>query len=250
MPEFSVHAIVLRRRDAGESDRRLTLLTREQGKIDVVAKGARKPSSRLAGSSDPLSVAIFGIAEGKQRQFVTQAQPLSSFRGLRTDYERLTHALALTELYAAVLPYEQPLPEAYELLVKSLEALEMHPKVIVASVWAQMALLEISGFRPQFETCVLTDQPLEVAEPWVSPEAGGVVNEQDALKFTDRYRVRAEALYGLNRIADIEQPPVNLKFASEALEAIHPFWRRAAETAIPANESLIGEVRHSRLAEA
>lgn len=247
MPEITVNAVVLKRRDAGESDRRLTLLTLELGKIDVLAKGARKPTSRLAGCSEPLSVAVFGLAEGRQRFFVTQAQPVSSFRGLRTDYDRLTHALALTELYAAVLPFEQPLPEAYELLIRSFQSLEVHSKVIVASVWAQMELLALSGFGPQLECCVMTDQPFEVAEPWVSPEAGGVVNELDALRFSDRFRVRAEVLFGLARISDLVEPPANLKFAAEALETLHMFWRRAAEAPIPANESLVGEVRHSRL---
>src|ERR1043165_6899140 len=120
MGETTVHAIVLRRRDSGESDRRLTVLTHELGKIDVIAKGARKAGSRLAGSSDPLVVAKFGLATGKKNLFVTQTQPMASFRGLRTDYERLTFALALCELYSAVVPWEEPFPEAYELLTRSL----------------------------------------------------------------------------------------------------------------------------------
>ena len=73
MPEASVTAIVLHRTESGENDRRLTLLTLEQGKIDVIARGARKGGSRLAGISEPLVFAKMQLAVGRHRRFVTQA---------------------------------------------------------------------------------------------------------------------------------------------------------------------------------
>lgn len=245
MTGLTVQAIVLRRRDSGESDRRLTLLTQEEGKIDVVAKGARKAASRLAGVSDPLASAVLSLAPGKVNRFVTQAQPLASFRGLRTDFERLSFALALVELYAAVIPYDQPMPEVYELLVASLRELERHPKPLVALVWAEMRLLDVSGFLPQFDRCVVSGEPIQVAEPLVSPSAGGFVSETVGPGYLDRFRTRAEVLYGLVRLPELEAPPPNLKFAAETLADLFPFWRAIAEAPLPANESVVREVRHA-----
>jgi len=242
--ELTVHAIVLRRRDSGESDRRLTVLTREVGKIDIVAKGARKSGSRLAGSSDPLVVAKFSIATGKKNQFITQAQPMASFRGLRTDYERLSFGLALCELYSAVIPWEEPFPEAYELLASSLHILETHERPVVAMVWAQLQLLSLSGFLPAFDRSCLDGEPVREATPWVSPHAGGYVSDVDALRFTDRVRTRAEVLYGLARTAELEEPPRNLKFADECLALLLFFWRQVADTPLPANESCVAQVKH------
>jgi DNA repair protein RecO len=222
----------------------LTLLTREAGKLFAVAKGARKAASRLAGISDPLSSAVMDLAVGKRNLFVTQAQPLSSFRGLRTDFERLSFALALLELYAAVIPIEQPQPEAYDLLAASLGALERHEKPLVVLIWAQVALLTMEGFLPQFGRCVISDEPIQVAEPFVSPHAGGFVSETAALTFTDRFRVRAEVLYGLEKLSELDSPPPNLRFAEETLAALFPFWRNIAETALPANDSVVSEAVH------
>lgn len=241
----TVHAIVLKRRDSGESDRRLTILTEELGKVDVVAKGARKTASRLAGISDPLCVGRLEIAEGKLNRFVTQAQPLRSFPGLRTDYERLGFALALCELYAAVLPFDQPFPEAHELLFASLRHLETHPKPIVVLVWAEVQLLAISGFMPQFERCVSTDAEIKEGEPFLSPRAGGYVCDEAASPHTDRFRTRAEVLYGLVRLPELESPPANLKFADETLADLLPFWRAIAEAPLPANETAVREARHA-----
>lgn len=244
MAEITVHAIVLRRQDSGESDRRLTLLTRERGKMDAVAKGARKAASRLAGTSDPLSVATFSIAEGKRNCFITQAQPVTSFRGLRRDYERLTFGVALAELYAAVLPYEQPLAEEFDLLVASLTALEVHERPLVALVWAEARLLDIAGFMPQLERCVLTDRPVWEREPSLSPAAGGYVTFEEASRFTDRFTSRPEVLIGLARVSLLPTPPERLGYAAECLSALLPFWRHVAERKLPANEGIVREVRH------
>ncbi|RYG21069.1 DNA repair protein RecO, partial [bacterium] len=160
VPEITVQAVVLRRRDAGETDRRLTILTPELGKLDVFAKGARKAASRLSGVSDPLSVGRLCLAEGKRNRYVTQAQPQSSFPGLRTDFDRLSMSLAVVELFAAILPYEDPDADAYELLLKALRGIEKHPRPLAATVWAQVALLSHTGYLPNFGACVVTEQPL------------------------------------------------------------------------------------------
>jgi len=244
MPEQAVHAIVLRRKDQGESDRRVTLLTEELGKIDAVAKGARKVPSRLSSVTEPLSLAVLNLAEGKRNRFVTQAQPLRSFPGLRTDFERLSCGLALVELYAAVLPFEEPMPEAFERLTASLRAVETHEKPIVALLWSEVQLLAISGFMPHFHQCVVTEQPVAEAEPYVSPSAGGYVTDGAAGPYFDKFRTRVEVLYALARLPDLEAAPANIRQAERALADLLPFWRAIAEAPLPANEAAVREARH------
>lgn len=241
--EITYHAIVLRRRDAGESDRRLTLLTREAGVVDVVAKGARKGGSRLSGISEPLSACIIHVASGKKNAFVTQAQPISSFPGLRADYSRLSFGLALAELGSAVLPHEQEAEEAFTFFVQALRHLEAHSKPIVALAWAEIHLLALAGFLPSFASCVVTGSDVLEALPFLSPHAGGYVVVSEVGRFTDRFQTRAEVLYGLSRLSDELEPPSNLRFASESILALLPFWRAIAERPLPANESVAGELR-------
>ena len=95
---MTLRAIVLKRKDSGESDRALTCLTEERGLVDVIAKGARKSGSRLSGSSEPLSVCEMEVAKGKAREFLTQAQPVMTFPKLREDYDRLAAGLAFAEI--------------------------------------------------------------------------------------------------------------------------------------------------------
>jgi len=242
MAETTVHALVLKRKDAGESDRRLTLLTREKGVIDVTAKGARKGGSRLAGSSEPLTAGILHLAEGKRNAFITQAQPISSFPGLRADYERLTYALALTELAAAVLPHDHPAEDEFGFMIRALHDIEIHQKPLVALIWAQLRLMELAGFLPSFNICVQTGERVQEAEPFLSPHAGGYVTYEEATRYSDRYQTRAEILYGLAACAELDEPPPTLKHAPESLRALLPFWREVAGKTLPANEAVILQV--------
>ena len=234
----TVRAIVLRRTDSGEADRRLTLFTVEYGKLDAVAKGARKGGSRLAGISEPLSVSDMTLAEGKRNRFVTQVMPVASFPGLRNDFDRLTYGLALTELAAAVLPWESPLPETFELLTCGLHGLETHPEPLVVLCWALVKLLDFSGFLPLFDACVETGASIQEAFGYLSPTAGGYVVEAAAARFQDRYRVQAQVLVALARLAELDEPPARLKLATECLYALYPLCRALAETQLPALTSV------------
>jgi DNA repair protein RecO (recombination protein O) len=247
LSEVTVSALVLKRRESGETDRRLTLLTVEQGKIDVVAKGAKKSASRLAGVSDPLSVATMTLAKGKVNQFVTQAQPSRSFPGLRRDYDRLSLAFAWVELLAAILPWGEPDENAFELAISALKQIEDHPKPIVALIWAEQKLLELSGHQPSFESCVVTGGAVKEAEAWVSASAGGYVSRGHENAFADRLLVRAEVLYGLSRIGMLDTPPPNLKFADECIPVLMEFWKHILDIPLPANEAVKQQLRHAHL---
>jgi len=237
--EANVKGIVLTRRNSGESDRRISILTRELGKIEAVAKGARKSASRLGAATEPLSVALFGLASGKVNHFVTQAQPVGSYSGLRSDFDRLSMGLALLELVDAVAPVDQPDPELYDALERSLQGLVEHPRPEVVLVWAEVRMLDASGFQPQFGSCVVSGAPVAEANAFVSPQAGGYVSTAHAGSYPDRFLVRAEVLYGLDRIGGLAEPPSNLKMARECLFALFPFWRGVAEKKLPANEALV-----------
>ncbi len=239
MPEASVTAIVLQRTESGESDRRLTLLTLELGKIDVIASGARKGGSRLAGISEPLVFAKMQLAIGRHRRFVTQAQPLTSYPKLRSDYDVLTCGLAIAELAGAHVPYEAPVPEVFEALSKGLSALGGAESSVLPFVWFSARLMADEGLMPDWTVCAVTGSPVLHTPVWVSPSAGGVVEEASADGLSDRMRVSAEALIGIDRIARLSEPPPKLKRAHECAVVLHRFWQGTLDALLPAGETVV-----------
>ena len=241
--DTTVEAIVLRRRDSGESDRRLTIFSRELGKIDVVAKGAKKPTSRLRGVSEPLNIGRFTYASGKKQRFITAAQPQGSFHGLRVDFDRLNLGLSWAETLGHILPYEDPLEEAYDLCIKTLEFMETSENPMVVLAWGEVKLLELSGFLPSFNRCVRTESKILESEAFFSPSAGGYVVNEHAGEVKDRYLVRAEALFGLAALVNCDRPPENLKYCYECLQALQPFWEYVCEAPLPARRHMLSSLR-------
>ena len=66
MPTYLTEGVVLRRVDYGEADRILTVLTREHGKIGVIARGVRKAGSRLAGAYRPVRTQPHAARQGDE----------------------------------------------------------------------------------------------------------------------------------------------------------------------------------------
>jgi len=235
--EGTVRAIVLKRTDQGESDRRLTLFSLERGKFDVVAKGARKAAGRLSALTEPLTVARFSMAEGKHNRFLTQAIPESAYRNLRLDYMRLTVALGTAELFAAILPYEQSDPEAFGLLEATIAGIDSADQPLAPAIWGQLQQLANGGFLPELSVCVASGQEVSDTDPWFSPSAGGIIRPAAATE--DAYRMPSEVLFGLRRILEILEPPLRLKHAALTQVLLAPWWHRVAETRLPAFDSMV-----------
>ena len=68
---YRAEAVVLKAADFGEADRVLTLYTAHHGKISAIAKGARRPGSRLGGHVDLLTHANLLLARGRNFEVVT-----------------------------------------------------------------------------------------------------------------------------------------------------------------------------------
>ncbi len=239
MAESTVTAIVLRRTDAGESDRRLVLFTREQGKIDVIAKGARKGGSRLAGVSEPLMVAQFQLASGRVRRFVTQAQPMSSLPALRNDYVRLVCGLALMELVTVQMPYEAVHPEVFDSLSLALSVLGGDGDPAVPLVWFAARMLASEGQMPDWKKCSVSGRAIKTTPVWYSPAAGGAVGEDEQDRYPDRRRATSESLMGIARTAELERPPEKLKRSTECCSVLFRYWQGVLDSPLPAWEKAI-----------
>ena len=179
------------------------------------------------------------VAKGKARDFVTQAQPITSFPGYREDYDRLLCGLAFAEIVASVTPNERPDTDLFTFVLVALKQIELHPKPIVATAWVEVGLLQVIGSVPSFDRCVETGAKIQEAEPYFSPAAGGYVVHEHALPLADKIKTKAEVLVGLARLGEIAEPPPNLKLVEDTLQILHRIWLEIAGRALPAHAQLL-----------
>ena len=168
MPHYNSTAIVLRRLHFGETDNILTLYSRERGRISAIAKGARKPISRLSGATEALTCVRFGLATGSTMDIVTQAEVKESFPLLRHDLHRLAHGMYFAELLASFVAEEDPNPDLFDLLMAGLFLLQMVDPPETGARWFELRLLEELGYSPLLEECAVCHAPIALKS---SPEA-------------------------------------------------------------------------------
>lgn len=236
--ERTYKGIVLRKGESGETDRRLTLLTEGAGKIEVTAKGARKGGSRLAGSTEVLNLAVFTIAEGKKRRFVTQVQPITSFPKLRETYETTLAGLAMAELWDAVMPWDIPEDGHWELLIQTLHLLELHPKWFCVTLWAGSRLMQMEGHAPDWEACHETGLSEREDPCWLSVSAGGRVHSSLHHEWADAVPVPPLLLRTLNALQELDEPPSNIVLSREVMRVQIEFWQKVVEKQLKAGEAL------------
>ncbi len=162
---YKVTGINLKTQALGESDRIVTILTREFGLIRAVAPGARKHNSSLGGRSGMFVVNELLIAKGRSLDKITQAQTLKTYPGLAQDLGKLSASQYLAEIVLCQALSEQPQEELYELFNEHLQRLEALPKTQATAVIAHLAqgvfhLLALGGLTPQVQVCCLTQRPL------------------------------------------------------------------------------------------
>lgn len=121
---YSTEAIVLKRIDLGEADRILTLFTPGKGKIHAVAKGTRRPISKLAGHLDLLCRSQLQLAVGRNLDIVTQAEGRENFLHLRNDLWHMTCGFYLAELVDRFVEDQTQHYDIYVLLLDTLRYLD------------------------------------------------------------------------------------------------------------------------------
>jgi DNA repair protein RecO (recombination protein O) len=99
MQTFRTEAIILRRTNYGEADRILNLLTPERGKVSAIAKGVRKPKSKLAGGLELFATCDLTILRGKSDMGTVSSARLEKFYGdILKDYDHMQLAYELVRL--------------------------------------------------------------------------------------------------------------------------------------------------------
>ncbi|HEX8938795.1 MAG TPA: DNA repair protein RecO [Candidatus Limnocylindrales bacterium] len=246
---YATDAIVLSRFEYGEADRVLTLITPGHGKLKAIARGVRRPTSRLGGTLEPLAELRIALARGRTFDVVTQVVVGHAWLRLRDSLEATATAWYLAELADRSLEERHGAEALYALLRRAYELLDAGMAPGRLARWFEMHLADELGVRPEVDRCVECDRTLEAGERfrWVPP-LGGVLCERcpgpphertglslDALKLLKAYqRLDVEALAALRLPEGVER---------EVEAAMREFLRYALEREAR-SLGFLDEVRH------
>ncbi len=148
-----LRGIVIRMKSSGD-DRLLTLLTDELGVIGAVARGANKPRSRLASSTELFCYSRLSLFCYRDHITVDSADVENSFFPLRGDLAALALASYIAELCCELAPPEEPAGEYLRLLLNTLHlAVTRKRPLLQIKAAFELRLLSMAGFMPDLVGC-------------------------------------------------------------------------------------------------
>ncbi|MGM8214141.1 DNA repair protein RecO [Bacillaceae bacterium W0354] len=178
-----VNGIIVRTRDYGETNKIVTLYTREYGLLSAVARGAKKPKSRMAAITQPFIYGLFLIQLGKGLGTIHQGEIEHSMRKIREDIIKTAYAAYICELLTKVVQEKEPNPSLFDELFTSLERMQDEERIDVISMMFELKLYRVGGFAPIINHCVNGHEERPVVG--FSITEGGVICDQCKWKTTD-----------------------------------------------------------------
>ena len=172
---YKTEAIIIKKTKLGEADRILTFYTPHLGKIQAVAKGVRRPRSKMSGHLELLTHSLVPLARGRNLDTVTGSQTITGFLAIKSNLELISYALYVIELINKFTGDNIENYPLFKLLLETLKQLDKGSNNELVLRYFELHLLSYVGYRPQLQHCVLCHSPLKHVTLSFSPKAGGIL---------------------------------------------------------------------------
>jgi len=155
MATIKTKGIVLTENNSGDYDKMLMILTPGQGKINCIAKGARRPKSLLMPGSQFLCFADYILYKGKDIYTINSCDTIEFFYNVRTDLDKYQYATYITKIVKDVATEGENSYRILQLLLNTMYMISETDKNLrlILSIF-ELRLLTIIGFRPNTDKCV------------------------------------------------------------------------------------------------
>jgi DNA repair protein RecO (recombination protein O) len=179
MNNYVTEAINLKSYNLNDADKIMIMYSRENGLIKGVAKGTKKPKSKLGARMDLLVANSLQLLKGRSMDTIIQAQTVNHFRKTREDIDKLMLSTYISEV---VMNFgegsEGASKDIYELLYKALNRISDSTNkkdMLIAAIKFQLKILLIMGFCVELDSCLCCGERILDENMYFSKSMGGVI---------------------------------------------------------------------------
>ncbi len=198
MYNFVTDAINLKSYNLSEADKIIVMYSRDKGLMRGVAKGVKKPKSKLGARMDLLVANKLMLYKGKNLDRICQAEALNTFPKTRQDMDKIFYSMYVTEVVNNFGVEDDPCSnEVYDLLYKALDKISLASslvEILIAVIKFQLKMMLISGFAIELDTCLCCGEPVKDENMYFSSKMGGIIcgecNETFKLGTVLHYKLR------------------------------------------------------------
>ncbi|MFH1206981.1 MAG: DNA repair protein RecO [Patescibacteria group bacterium] len=216
MGVFMTEGIVLKHSPWREADRIIVLFSRDYGKMSVVARSARKISSKLAGSIEPVTLLLVSVVRGKRYDTLAGAEEIYTYPLLRRSLPATAMAMLIGEVIDRSMFPSQNDRQIFVLLDQSLRDLEQASKrsrsdVILVAWRFVWQFLDVVGYRPELHQCVECHERVKQEKNWFDYKKGGLICPRCGRSAPDRVAVAPEMIKIIRWLVSTPPSHVRLK---------------------------------------
>lgn len=149
-----VEGIVIRTNDYGETNKIVTLYTDRFGKIGVMARGAKKPRSRLAAVTQPFVYGLYLIQFGTGLGTMQQGEVINAHRHIQNDLFKAAYASYVAELTDKLTEERKQEPSLFRLLKLTLAYMNDGVDAEILTMIYALKMLYVAGIAPHLSHCI------------------------------------------------------------------------------------------------
>lgn len=198
MNNYVTEAINLKAYNLNDADKIMVMYSKDNGLIKGVAKGIKKPKSKLGARMDLLVANSLQLLKGRSLDTIIQAQTLNNFKKTREDFDKLMYSSYISEL---VMNFgegsESVSEEIYNLLYKALNKVSdatSNKDALIAVIKFQLKILLIMGFCVELDECLCCRERVLDESMYFSSTMGGIIckecNQHLGVKLKMHHKIR------------------------------------------------------------
>lgn len=152
--QVKTQGLIIKEQTIGESDRLVTVLTKDAGVLRAFARRAKNLKDSKSAATQLLCYSRLSVYKGREKYIIDDAEPIEVFFGLRRDIGALALAQYFCELAYLMVPEETDSEEYLRLVLNSLHFLAKgtRPKRMLQSV-TELRMLSTAGYMPDLVAC-------------------------------------------------------------------------------------------------
>lgn len=176
---YLIKGIVLKREPFRENDHRVIIYSEERGKLELVTRGSKKITSKLASHIEPVTFGCYMVVKGRQFNYVGAARSEDCYVKIKDDPERIEAVGSAFNFFLKHIKEGQVDTDNYNLLKNFLEILNnLNFKTKFASFLAKVFILKtlsLFGYQPELHNCVECKKKIETGNNRFDFLKGGLV---------------------------------------------------------------------------
>jgi len=211
---------ILKKNDRGEADRVFTIYTEDFGKLELLAKGERKITSKLRGGLEVFFLSEIEFIQGKNYKTLTDSILIDNFKNLRKDLKILGILYKISEVLDILVKEAEPDEKIWNLLKEIFNKLnDIKPEIVYYYFfWNFLSFL---GYQPELHTCSLCQKKLSPESIYFNPKEMGLTCGQCDKLNESAKRVDVDAVKIIRIILKKDWPTLKkLKIEKEELKSL------------------------------